>query len=454
MSCSRRPSSMVAGADTRTSCSSARTDPARRSARGATTSPTRSSPGPSRPVRSSRCASTPRCSKASRGSRPSGWRSSRVTASTMPIGRTTSRPTSDTSGHASTRGWRDGLASGPADTYPDPVDHCRVCTWYPMCIDRRRTDDHLSIVAGMRRVDTERLTDGRVPTLAGSGRPRAERRIEDIGAAQLDRLRDQARLQLEERSDRRARLRAHRAGPDGPGPRPGGPPGTVAVGSLLRHRGGPVGDRRRPGVPARHRGRGRTASRATTTIWARTPGGGEGGLRALHRARHRSPRCAPGHACLSLRRLRVGRRSSASCNATRPAWTRWTACSAATSWWTCSTSSARASGCRWSRIRSSRSRRSTCPSREGPVTEAGFSVVAFETWLKNGDQTILDGIADYNRDDCVSTWMLRTWLEERRVEAVQRWPGPAVGAARRRGRRSRRRPSRTGCARSRSESTA
>ena len=26
------------------------------------------------------------------------------------------------------------------------------------------------------------------------------------------------------------------------------------------------------------------------------------------------------------------------------------------------------------------------PTREGPVTEAGFSVVAFETWLKNGDQ--------------------------------------------------------------------
>ena len=31
------------------------------------------------------------------------------------------------------------------------------------------------------------------------------------------------------------------------------------------------------------------------------------------------------------------------------------------------------------------------PAREGPVTEAGFSVVAFETWLKEGDQTILDG---------------------------------------------------------------
>ncbi len=62
------------------------------------------------------------------------------------------------------------------------------------------------------------------------------------------------------------------------------------------------------------------------------------------------------------------------------------------------------------------------PVREGPVTDAGFSVVAFETWLKEHDPAILQGIADYNRDDCVSTWRLRGWLEERRSEAVLRWP--------------------------------
>ncbi|MEP6638478.1 MAG: TM0106 family RecB-like putative nuclease, partial [Chloroflexota bacterium] len=62
------------------------------------------------------------------------------------------------------------------------------------------------------------------------------------------------------------------------------------------------------------------------------------------------------------------------------------------------------------------------PAREGPVTDAGFSVVAFESWLKEGDPAILEGIAAYNRDDCVSTWMLRTWLETRRAEAVGRWP--------------------------------
>ncbi|MGZ8563778.1 MAG: TM0106 family RecB-like putative nuclease, partial [Candidatus Limnocylindria bacterium] len=50
-------------------------------------------------------------------------------------------------------------------TYPDPVDHCRVCAWYPTCIKRRRDDDHPSIVAGMRRVDTERFMSADVRTL-------------------------------------------------------------------------------------------------------------------------------------------------------------------------------------------------------------------------------------------------------------------------------------------------
>ncbi|MEP6640080.1 MAG: TM0106 family RecB-like putative nuclease, partial [Chloroflexota bacterium] len=92
-----------------------------------------------------------------------------------------------------------GLRAGPAATYPNPVDHCRVCTWYPMCIDRRRGDDHLSIVAGMRRVDTERLTTAGVSTLAGLAALPPERAIDGVKAPQLTRLREQARLQLQKR---------------------------------------------------------------------------------------------------------------------------------------------------------------------------------------------------------------------------------------------------------------
>lgn len=48
--------------------------------------------------------------------------------------------------------------------------------------------------------------------------------------------------------------------------------------------------------------------------------------------------------------------------------------------------------------------------RKGEVKTAGSSVVAYEKWRENGDQAILDDIADYNRVDCVSTEQLRNWL--------------------------------------------
>ena len=85
---------------------------------------------------------------------------------------------------------------GPASTYPDPVDHCRVCTWYPKCIQQRRDDDHLSIVAGMRKVDTERLVAAEVPTLTTLAVLDPDRVIGGMTAPQLTRLREQARLQL------------------------------------------------------------------------------------------------------------------------------------------------------------------------------------------------------------------------------------------------------------------
>ncbi|MBA3235003.1 MAG: TM0106 family RecB-like putative nuclease, partial [Chloroflexi bacterium] len=62
------------------------------------------------------------------------------------------------------------------------------------------------------------------------------------------------------------------------------------------------------------------------------------------------------------------------------------------------------------------------PAREGPVTEAGFSVVEYERWMRERDPSILDAIAAYNKDDCVSTLMLRDWLENRRTTAVEQFP--------------------------------
>src|SRR5258705_2658708 len=39
-----------------------------------------------------------------------------------------------------------------AITYPDPVDHCDICRWFPVCDAQRRKDDHLGFVAGISRL--------------------------------------------------------------------------------------------------------------------------------------------------------------------------------------------------------------------------------------------------------------------------------------------------------------
>jgi uncharacterized protein len=48
-------------------------------------------------------------------------------------------------------------ASAAATTYPEPVEHCSICRWWGVCRDRRRADDHLSLVAGVRGEQRRRM---------------------------------------------------------------------------------------------------------------------------------------------------------------------------------------------------------------------------------------------------------------------------------------------------------
>ena len=57
--------------------------------------------------------------------------------------------------------------------------------------------------------------------------------------------------------------------------------------------------------------------------------------------------------------------------------------------------------------------------RTGEVTNAGDSIVEYERWRETGEQTILDGIAHYNEDDCVSTARMRDWLESLRPAGAE-----------------------------------
>jgi len=83
-------------------------------------------------------------------------------------------------------------------TYPEPVEHCDVCDWWPNCDARLRKDDHLSLVAGISSNQRKALIDRSVGTVVQLGKlplP-VKPKIERIGDAALVRIREQACIQV------------------------------------------------------------------------------------------------------------------------------------------------------------------------------------------------------------------------------------------------------------------
>jgi predicted RecB family nuclease len=85
--------------------------------------------------------------------------------------------------------------------YPEPVDHCDVCDWSSECKHKRRADDHLSLVAGITRLQRREFESQRVKTLADLAKlavplPFKPSRGESDTYV---RVREQARLQFESR---------------------------------------------------------------------------------------------------------------------------------------------------------------------------------------------------------------------------------------------------------------
>jgi len=87
------------------------------------------------------------------------------------------------------------------ETYPEPCDHCDVCPWAMRCMERRRKDDHLSLVAGISRLQRRELVERDVHTLQALAElPLPLGFKPKHGAAKsYEKVREQARLQLESR---------------------------------------------------------------------------------------------------------------------------------------------------------------------------------------------------------------------------------------------------------------
>ena len=307
------------------------------------------------------------------------------------------------------------------DTYPDPVDHCHVCVWYPTCITRRRADDHPSIVAGMRRVDTERFLNAEIPTLTRIAELPPGASVPEMPPHTTRRLSHQARLQLQERrtGERVFELIAPEPEVTGKGlaalPEP--TPWDLffdieadpwALDDGLEYLLG-VATRDDAGAPeyAALWGHDREGEKrafeafidecigrldAHPEMHVYHYGGYESGAVKRLMQRHATredevDRLLRGGAFVDLLNVvRQGVRASVESYSLKQI------------------------------------EKFYLPAREGPVTEAGFSVVEYERWMRERDDAILQEIADYNRDDCVSTLLLRDWLEARRAEAVAAFP--------------------------------
>ncbi len=104
----------------------------------------------------------------------------------------------------------------PPATYPDPVPHCDLCRWWPRCDRQRHADDHLSIVAGLTRLQQRELESRDVVTLTSLASvpqplPWAPRRGSRHG---YERAREQARVQLEGRRGERGVFELLEPAPD------------------------------------------------------------------------------------------------------------------------------------------------------------------------------------------------------------------------------------------------
>lgn len=309
----------------------------------------------------------------------------------------------------------DAATAPHGDTYPTPVEHCTVCRHREVCTERRSADDHLSLVARLTGEQVRKLTDAGVTTVAELASTGSDFVVAKMGGHTLERLRRQARLQVEARTHPDSPLPVERLPSTGPGSGFEGLPEPNDGDLYFDIEGDPyVGD----GGLEYLLGVGWVVEGQFefTAFWAHTPAGEKAafekfidfvverrrrhpGLHVYHYApyepsalgklsgRHATretevDELLRGRVLVDLYRvvsqsIAVGS-PSYSIKKLEPLY---------------------------------------MPPRDAAITDAGSSIVEYERWLQTGDQQILDDIEEYNRDDCESTWRLRDWLEQQRSSA-------------------------------------
>ena len=88
-----------------------------------------------------------------------------------------------------------------SDTYPEPINHCDVCKWFEICNKKRRSDDHLSFVAGLSSSQRKELSCLQISTLEQLAKTDIDfsQKVKSGTADSFIKIQNQARMQYEAR---------------------------------------------------------------------------------------------------------------------------------------------------------------------------------------------------------------------------------------------------------------
>lgn len=302
------------------------------------------------------------------------------------------------------------FVADPPPTEPWPNDHCAICEFKPLCDAHWDEVDHLSRVAGIRRMQIEKLTAAGIATLAALGRAPT---TAPPGIAQdtFDKIREQAELQLGARETGADDFRILQPQPASgfsllPDPSPGdlffdfeGNPFWDSTGGLEYLWGILDVDRNFTPLHAHDHATERAAFETFVDLvherLARYPD-----LHVYHYAAYE---------ITALKRLmgRYGTREAElddllrrevfvdllkvvrnGIRASRPGY-----------------------GLKELEV-------FLDFERAAEVKDGGTSIVVFEQWMQTRDDALLDQLDAYNREDCIATLLLRDWLLELRGRAL------------------------------------
>jgi predicted RecB family nuclease len=87
------------------------------------------------------------------------------------------------------------FVADPPATYPLPVSHCSICDFLERCKAQWERDDHLTLVARLRRDQVPRFEEAGIGTLAGLAAAQPDTEIPRMTPSTFEALHDQAALQ-------------------------------------------------------------------------------------------------------------------------------------------------------------------------------------------------------------------------------------------------------------------